>query len=182
VHFWVRNARAGGPASNSHFFDCMKTSRPLSPQSTFSWMRRALALGCVFAAMVFTENAFAASRWETLEAIHAVENPSNSPRPGRFGELGAYQFRAATWRMHTSRPFSEAIDRRKSDEVAIRHYEWLKSTLTRAGLEASTYNIALAWNAGANAVITGRLTAASRNYAERVENLATALSASVALR
>ena len=141
-----------------------------------------MALGSIFAALMFTGNALAASRWETLEAIHTVENPSNSPRPGRFGELGAYQFRATTWRMHTSRPFGEAVDRQKSDEVAVRHYEWLKSTLTRAGVEASTYNIALAWNAGANAVITGRLTAASRNYAERVQNLATALSASVASR
>src|SRR3954471_8907369 len=93
-------------------------------------------------------NVNAASRWETLEAIHAIENPSNSSRPGRFGELGAYQFRAATWKMHTSRPFSEAINRSASDEVAVLHYEWLKATLTRAGVAPTSYNIALAWNAG----------------------------------
>ncbi|MEO7413034.1 MAG: hypothetical protein ABIZ81_06735 [Opitutaceae bacterium] len=142
-----------------------------------SLLTRFVFIGCALAALTLAGNAMAASRWETLEAIHAVENPSNSPRPGRFGELGAYQFRAMTWRMHTSLPFSEAIDRRRSDEVAVRHYEWLKTTLTRAGVEPSTYNIALAWNAGANAVITRRVSSASRNYAQRVENLATALNA-----
>lgn len=120
----------------------------------------------------------AASRWETLEAIHSVENPSNSPRPGRFGELGAYQFRASTWRMYSRRPFSEATNRRSSDEVALRHYEWLKTTLAGAGVEPSTYNIALAWNAGATAVITGRAPASSHDYASRVENLATAMNSS----
>jgi hypothetical protein len=120
----------------------------------------------------------AASRWETLEAIHAVENPSNSPRPGRFGELGAYQFRASTWRMYTRRPFSEATNRQSSDEVAVRHYEWLKTTLAGAGVEPSTYNIALAWNAGATAVITGRVPSSSHDYASRVDNLATALNSS----
>ena len=118
----------------------------------------------------------AASRWETLEAIHAVENPSNSARPGRFGELGAYQFRATTWRMYTKRPFAEATNRQSSDEVAVRHYEWLKTTLARAGVEPSTYNIALAWNAGANAVITGRIPSSSRDYATRVDNVAATLT------
>jgi hypothetical protein len=138
---------------------------------------RMLAYGLALAAMLVVSSAEAASRWETLEAIHTVENPSNSPRPGRFGELGAYQFRAATWKMHTTRPFSEAVHRGISDEVAVLHYEWLKSTLARAGVEASTYNIALAWNAGANAVIKGRVSSATRDYAARVNNLATVLRA-----
>jgi len=79
--------------------------------------------------------------------------------------------------MYTRRPFSEATNRQSSDEVAVLHYEWLKTTLARAGIEASTYNIALAWNAGANAVITGRVPSSSRDYADRVENLAIALNA-----
>jgi hypothetical protein len=135
-------------------------------------------------AAIFTIShpAIAASRTETLQAIHWVENPSDSVRPGPCGELGAYQFRAATWQMHSQLPFAEAIDRQTSDEVAVRHYEWLKTTLTRAGVEASTYNIALAWNAGVNAVIRGRIPAASRDYATRVNNLAADLSTQVAMK
>jgi hypothetical protein len=115
----------------------------------------------------------ASNRAETLLSIHWVENPSDSPRPGSCGELGAYQFRADTWRMHTDQPFAQAIDRRLSDEIAVRHYEWLKATLARGGVEPTTYNIALAWNAGVNAVLKGRAPAIAHDYATRVNNLAT---------
>jgi len=114
----------------------------------------------------------ASSRWETLEAIHSVENPFDRQTPGPCGELGAYQFRQDTWRMYSHRAFNEALDRRYSDEVAVRHYDWLKATLERNGLEASIYNIALAWNAGIGAVVNGRAPASSRDYATRVENIA----------
>jgi hypothetical protein len=113
-----------------------------------------------------------ASRWATLEAIHKIENPRNSPRPGRYGELGAYQFRATTWRMHTRVPFARAIDRSVSDDVAVKHYEWIKHGLEAALVPATPYNIALAWNSGLSAAITGRSPGVSHNYAERVVNLA----------
>jgi hypothetical protein len=117
----------------------------------------------------------ASERWETLEAIHWIENPNNSSRPGPYGELGAYQFRQTTWRMHTSVPFSRALDRSASDDVAIRHYEWLKQGLVRNGLEATPYNIALAWNGGLSATVRGSVPAAARDYAERVINIAQSL-------
>ena len=123
-----------------------------------------------------TAEAQAATRWETLHAIHMVENPSNSPKPGPFGELGAYQFRSSTWEMYTKRPFSQAIDRSVSDEVAVQHYEWLKSALVRAGMEPSVYNIAMAWNAGIGSVIRGTVPSVARNYASRVENIANDLN------
>gem|GEM_PF-5701667 len=75
----------------------------------------------------------AGQRWETLQAIHWVENPTNTLRPGPCGELGAYQFRPQTWQMHTSQPFSAALDRQCSDEVAVRHYEWLESEVGTCG-------------------------------------------------
>ncbi len=114
----------------------------------------------------------ATERWETLEAIHWVENPFNTERPGRYGELGAYQFRESTWRMHTTVAFARATDRRASDEVAIRHYEWLKKELLRNGIEVTPYNIALAWNGGLRAVVHGPPAASTRDYAERVNNIA----------
>lgn len=117
-------------------------------------------------------SAHASSRWATLEAIHHLENPRNLSRPGRFGELGAYQFRVTTWQMHTSVPFRQALDRRISDIVAVEHYEYLKRGLEAARVPATPYNIALAWNGGLTAAVKGRAPRAAHTYAERAANLA----------
>jgi hypothetical protein len=127
-----------------------------------------LLVACFFGLAVVAQ---AAGRWETLEAIHWVENPHNSTRLGAHGELGPYQFRQSTWRMYSRRPFYEAINRQYSDEVAVKHYEWLKEGLVHAGLEATPYNIAMAWNAGLDAVVGHHVPSASRAYAEQVNNL-----------
>lgn len=115
--------------------------------------------------------ASASDRWETLQAIHWVENPTESTRPGPYGELGAYQFRRATWQMHTKEPFHLANHRATADKIAVAHYEWLRQGLIRNGINPSPYNIALAWNAGLTAVVKGRISSASRGYASRVNNL-----------
>lgn len=111
------------------------------------------------------------TRAETLDAIHRVENPLNSTRPGKFGELGAYQFRASTWQMHTKLPFERALDRVHSEAVAILHYEWIKRGLARNGIAQTPYYIALAWNGGLSSVVRGRSSSAAQNYAQRVTNL-----------
>lgn len=140
--------------------------------STPPW-RRLLLTGAVIAvATLFPARLVASERWDTLEAIHWIENPQNTQRPGPCGELGAYQFREMTWRMHTTVPFAQATVRSASDEVAIRHYEWIKSGLTRAGMEATPYNIALVWNGGLAAVVRGTVRPVTRDYAERVKNIA----------
>jgi hypothetical protein len=128
----------------------------------------------LFACVAFIGSAEASSRWATLEAIHKLENPKNSPRPGRHGELGAYQFRSTTWRMHTGIPFQEALDRGTSDAVAVKHYEWLKRGLESAQVPATPYNIALAWNGGLSAVIAGKSPSQAHDYARRAANLAAA--------
>ena len=120
----------------------------------------------------------AAGRAETLEAIHRIENPRDLTRPGRYGELGAYQFRRGTWRMHTDVPFEKALDRLQSEEVAVRHYEWLRRGLARNGLPQTPYYIALAWNGGLASVVRGRAPRAAHDYAERVMNLLADLSSS----
>lgn len=119
----------------------------------------------------FTIAAGASDRWETLRAIHWVENPNNHTAVGRFGELGPYQFRPGTWRMHTDKPFHLAVQRKVADEVAVKHYEWIKRTLEQRGVEASVFNIAMAWNCGVEAVLSGRAPSATYHYAERVANL-----------
>lgn len=117
------------------------------------------------------QNAWADDRWETLRAINWVENPTNHTRMGRFGELGPYQFRAGTWRMHTKKSFQLANQREAADEVAIKHYDWIKRNLEQAGLDTSPFNIAMAWNTGVNNVVNGRVPGVTYNYAQRVTNL-----------
>jgi ABC-type glycerol-3-phosphate transport system substrate-binding protein len=125
----------------------------------------------VVSTLGFTIVAQGTDRWETLQAINWVENPTNQTTVGRFGELGPYQFRPATWRMHTQKPFRQAIHRDVADEVAVKHYEWIKRTFVQAGVEPNVFNIAMAWNCGAGAVIAGRAPAVSYQYAQRVANL-----------
>lgn len=117
----------------------------------------------------------ASERWATLEAIHELENPSNSLQPGQNGELGPYQFLEQTWRMYTQAPFTRALDRRSSDAVAVKHYNWLRSELVRRGVEASPYWIALAWNGGISAVFDPNPPAAALDYASRAANIAAAI-------
>ncbi len=118
------------------------------------------------------DSARATIRWATLEAIHQLENPHDLSRPGPRGELGAYQFRLATWRMHTRESFQRALDRPVSDSVANKHYDWLKRGLEGAGLPATPYHIALAWNGGLSAAIAGKSPLAAHDYAARAANLA----------
>jgi hypothetical protein len=142
-----------------------------------SHVRHGAVLTAALLALFFgLSTAKANERRETLQAIHWVENPRDTPRPGPRGELGAYQFRESTWRMHTPAPFSHARDRTVADEVAVRHYEWIGRGLQRAGLPVTSYNVALAWNCGLSATVRGRVPARAHHYAGRVNNLATQLA------
>lgn len=123
------------------------------------------ALGAAALAAESTERA------ETLRAINWVENPTNHARRGSKGELGPYQFRSQTWRMHTRKSFQLAVVREDADEVAVKHYEFIRRGLREAGIEPTPFNIALAWNSGLGAVQRGQVPVVSYRYAERVSNL-----------
>lgn len=138
------------------------------PPASRAWARIFL-LGIMVSGVPLTLDA--SDRWETLQAIHWVENPSNDPAPGPYGELGAYQFRRSTWKSYTTKPFEYARERKHADEVAIKHYEWLKRGFERAGVPATPYRIALAWNAGLTATLKGRAPQSSHRYAKRVTNI-----------
>lgn len=126
----------------------------------------------VFVCLLSACPARASERWATLEAIHQLENPGNSETPGSLGELGPYQFREQTWRMHTTAPFSRALDKRSSDAVAVKHYDWIRTELERRGIEATPYRIALAWNGGMRAVVGDHPPSVALDYASRAANLA----------
>ena len=149
----------------------MRTPNPLSLRAAH------LIATLLLVVCVSVVSAHGSSRSATLEAIHKLENPLDLSRPGSRGELGPYQFRASTWRMHTSAPFEQAVERSVSDAVAVKHYEWLKRGLEAAHMPATAYNIALAWNSGLSATVSGRSPGVSHNYAERVSNLAATIDA-----
>jgi hypothetical protein len=112
-----------------------------------------------------------------LYAIRQVESGDRYDGPaGRGGELGAYQFRQQVWYHYTQEPFAEARTP-YADDVALRHYHWIAKSLKTAGLWATPWNIAAAWNGGVAAVRSGRLCRATRDYATRVQNLVSSRAA-----
>ncbi len=115
--------------------------------------------------------AVAGERWRVLHAINLVENPTNHTHYGSKGELGPYQFRPQTWKLHTKMPFRLAVVREHADAIAVEHYNWICRGLVAAGIDPNPYNVAMAWNCGLNAVVSGRVPAVTYNYAQRVSNL-----------
>jgi len=108
-----------------------------------------------------------------LCGIRIVETQDQPyPPRGKLGERGPYQFRRSTWQMHTSSSFDLAENREVANNVAKRHYAWIEAQLKANGIQPSPYNVAVAWNAGVNAVIRGRAPAVSHDYASRVINIA----------
>ena len=127
----------------------------------------------VFVAVSFAvTRTLATERWATLEAIHQLENPRDVATPGSLGELGAYQFREQTWKMHTAAPFSRAVERSVSDAVAVKHYDWIKGELERRGIAVTPFRIALAWNGGIGAALVQHPPSVAVDYASRASNLA----------
>lgn len=140
-------------------------------------MRIAVLAGCLFFGLASggtleAANTSQAERDAFLRAIAEVETGNNPRKVGRLGERGPYQFRLATWRQHTSRPFREAHSPAVAHAVASRHYDWIIRTLERQGRPVTPYLIAAAWNSGVTRVSSGRIPPAARDYAQRVVNLA----------
>jgi soluble lytic murein transglycosylase-like protein len=114
-----------------------------------------------------------------LRAIAEVETGNNPRKVGRSGERGLYQFRQNTWRQHTRRPFYDAHSPAVAHDVATRHYEWILQSLQRNGQRPTPYMIAAAWNSGVSRVSSGRIPASTRDYAQRVVNLASMWSPAI---
>jgi hypothetical protein len=128
----------------------------------------------LFAATVASSREISPADQDTalLHAIAEVESGNNPVAIGRRGELSAYQLDYWTWRLHTSFDFSLAHTRPDlAERVARSHLAWLHHALLSADLPDTPENLACAWNAGPGAVIHGRISAATRDYARRVVNL-----------
>jgi len=159
-----------------------RTSFPRQSRLTRWGRAAALAGALVLSLSAAVREAAAAEdtgRDAFLRAIAEVETGNNPRKVGRLGERGQYQFRLATWRQHTSRPFREAHSPSVAYTVAARHYDWILQSLERNGKRATPFMIAAAWNSGVTRVNSGRIPAVSRDYAQRVVNLASLWSPTI---
>lgn len=95
-----------------------------------------------------------------LKAISLVETGGDPRAVGRLGERGAFQMMPAVRALHGGVGQAEAA----------RHLKWLHRQLEHNNVDPLPFNLALAWNAGAGAVLRGQAPMASYDYAQRVEN------------
>jgi hypothetical protein len=120
---------------------------------------------------------FAVDEMKLLRAIAAVESgATNLSRPvrriGRNGERSAWQFMAGTWREYTTAPFTHASSNATvAHLIAQTHLRRLRLELETSKIAATPFAIAMAWNAGASAVIQNSAPNSTWKYAERVVNL-----------
>lgn len=114
-----------------------------------------------------------------LDAIRQVESGNRWNQVGSRGELGAYQFMALTWHAHTTRPFSDAKDPQKAEQVALEHLQWIRAGLRALGLPVDAYHIALVWNAGIGRIARHEVTATQRERARRCRDLYRSLLAPI---
>jgi len=138
-----------------------------------------LTLGAATAEAQSTEKP-SLNRDAFLKAVAEVETGGNPRAVGRHGERGLYQFTYATWRRHSSRPFTDAHNPRVAHDVAVRHFVWLHDRLTAAGREPDAYQMAVAWNGGVARAISGKAPRTTRSYATRVANIAAIVPARTA--
>ena len=135
---------------------------------------RQILLSSLFVATGYIARAAPSSPDRVSEFLYAIRQVESGNRydlpPGKYGELGAYQFRREVWLQHTHAPFTDARTP-FADTVARLHYEWITEHLRKSGTPATPWNIAAAWNSGVVAVNSGRIPHRSRDYANRVVNL-----------
>lgn len=106
-----------------------------------------------------------------LKAIDQVETGGRDDALGAAGERGRYQLSRSVWELHSKKPFAYAHNRMFAHAVAERHFDRLVHQLELANWPADAESIAAAWNAGLSATVNNHLTAATRDYAQRVANL-----------
>ncbi len=126
----------------------------------------------IFLALTLAASAAVLDVPRFLGAIRTVEDWHG--RDGHAGERGPWQITRAVWAMHMpGRPFAEARQEGPAYACALKHLDWLRGRLAvqRPVVDDNAFNLALCWNAGLTATITGRAPLASYIYAGRVSNL-----------
>jgi hypothetical protein len=111
--------------------------------------------------------------FDILEAIHEIENPTNSLVPGKHHEQGPFQFTLDAWRDVTVLPFIPQFTCNYdiAQAVALKRVRFIEEEFVKHGVRPSVFMVAVAWNAGLKAAIGGPIPESSVDYANRVVNL-----------
>lgn len=114
----------------------------------------------IFSALVVTLAATPLDRKALLDAIGMVET-GGQPRLGRHFETGIYQMTPAVRRQVGGDDKEAAL---KWLDIIIRRYE-------AVGIDPNPWSLAIAWNAGPNALLKGYVPWSTYEYANRVTAL-----------
>ena len=136
-------------------------------------MIRAALLSAVLVSAISAPSALHGSELDHERLADAIRIREGwQGRDGAKGERGPYQLTWKVWRdrMHLQ-SWSLARSERQGRQCALSQIVWLSEQIEAAGLNATPFNIALAWNAGLSAVLAGRAPVSSYHYATDVANL-----------
>lgn len=89
-------------------------------------------------------------------------------RVGKAGEIGPYQMLPGTRADRRRDLRRRGILNPTERQLAEEHLEWIRRGLHAAEVDPSPFNLALCWNAGVRATVTGRAPESSYRYAGRV--------------
>lgn len=102
-------------------------------------------------------------------ALAMVETPNGVPaKPGPHGETGRWQLTPAVRHDRKLDLQLRGNNAPTDEQLATEHVRWLILSLEVRGVDATDFNIALAWNAGLSQACSGRAPEASYDFARRV--------------
>lgn len=129
-------------------------------------MIRALALSAVL--VVSAHAGIDVDRF--VDALRERETGAGPVRDGARGERGPWQITRAVWALHMpGKPFAQARQAAPARACALKHVRWIAAQLEARGVDASAFNLALAWNAGLEGATHGRAPERAYDYARAVE-------------
>ena len=133
-------------------------------------MIRATIILCALCASVVQSPAAPLDAERLADQIRKVEDFRN--HDGTHGERGPYQITRGVWDMQMPGiPFALARQEGPARACALKHIAWLRTQLVAADLDDNAHTVALAYNAGLTAVLTGKAPMSSYDYALRVQRL-----------
>ena len=89
-------------------------------------------------------------------------------RVGKSGEIGPYQMLPGTRADRRRDLRARGVFAPTERELAQEHLDWIRKQLKAAKVAPVPFNLAMCWNAGVRATVTGRAPVASYHYAGRV--------------
>ncbi len=102
-----------------------------------------------------------------LRCIAALETGDHMAKIGLHGERSSWQLTRKAWNQMSTKPWSDAFDRKIAEGVAGKYLAYLNAELIRRGVCATPYRLAVCWRVGLNGIHSD----GAMNYGRRCENL-----------